>query len=759
MLRFPFVRPALLSLCVGLLLSFTVNAQISGTIRDQHNREPLEGVAIMVSGRAETAVTDASGAFFLHLPEGTHELVCRRLGYQTLVVRLEAPALNRPLRMEIANMQLSEVMVTALETGRRLREVPAVVGVIARADLHRDSEINIMPALNRVPGVWAQTGTFSTQRITIRGIGSRTPFGSNKIRAYFQDIPLTGGDGETNLEDLDLQLLGRAEVLKGPASSLYGAGLGGVILLDAPRPTQEGLQVWQEAMAGSFGLLRSVTGAEASGDFGSVRALYSYTHSDGFRENNRYDRYVTGAVADLNAGERTSVALTAIRTNMKAFIPSSVNKTSFRNTPRAAAPNWQQAEGYEDYERTLLGASLQHQAGQHLHLTTSVFTSQKYSYEPRPFNILREQNSAYGMRTRLTYVQPTWRATVGGEWFKEQYQWQTYQIRNRQRGNIISDNQEIRRFGNWFAQAEATLGEKWKLSGGANLNFTTYDYTDFFLADGTDRSGQYRFEALLSPRVGVVYMAGVQQSWFASVSHGFSPPSVSETLTPQGTLNPDIRPETGWSFEAGWKTRHPELRAELEVNAYYMPVRDLLVARRTADDAFLGINAGKTLHQGVEVAAAWMPLPYTEEQMPLRFGLAYAFGHFRFQDFQDGDQRYDGNFLPGAPPHQLNLTAESRWRFGLYAFGQVQHVAPMFLQDSNTSKVEGWTVANIRAGWKKQWKHLFADLYGGLQNIADALYSPMVQINAAGTPQAPPRYYYPGMPRNFYTGVQVGMRW
>jgi iron complex outermembrane receptor protein len=48
-----------------------------------------------------------------------------------------------------------------------------------------------------------QQGALNTNRITIRGIGSRQ-FGTTKIKAYFDGIPLTTGDGETTLDDLDL---------------------------------------------------------------------------------------------------------------------------------------------------------------------------------------------------------------------------------------------------------------------------------------------------------------------------------------------------------------------------------------------------------------------------------------------------------------------------------------------------------------------------------------------------------------------------
>ena len=60
---------------------------------------------------------------------------------------------------------------------------------------------------------------------------------------------------------------------------------------------------------------------------------------------------------------------------------------------------------------------------------------------------------------------------------------------------------------------------------------------------------EYSFDPILSPRIGLSYQFNYKFSLFATVSHGFSPPSLSETLTPDGNINPSIQPEKGWNFE------------------------------------------------------------------------------------------------------------------------------------------------------------------------------------------------------------------
>ena len=97
-------------------------------------------------------------------------------------------------------------------------------------------------------------GTLNTNRITIRGIGSRNLFGTSKIRAYYGDIPLTNGSGETTIEDIELESIARMEILKGPSSSLYGAGLGGSIQLIPDKGVFNTHAIASSYTFGSFGL-------------------------------------------------------------------------------------------------------------------------------------------------------------------------------------------------------------------------------------------------------------------------------------------------------------------------------------------------------------------------------------------------------------------------------------------------------------------------------------------------------------------------
>ncbi|HEY0045957.1 MAG TPA: TonB-dependent receptor plug domain-containing protein, partial [Flavobacterium sp.] len=130
-----------------------------------------------------------------------------------------------------APTHLREVFIGGFHINDSLLNAPASIAILSSADLQGNNLVDISQVINSVPGIYMQTGALNTNRISIRGIGARTPYGTNKIRAFFGSIPLTSGDSETTIEDLNIETIAQAEIIKGPLSSLYGAGLGGAILL------------------------------------------------------------------------------------------------------------------------------------------------------------------------------------------------------------------------------------------------------------------------------------------------------------------------------------------------------------------------------------------------------------------------------------------------------------------------------------------------------------------------------------------------
>jgi iron complex outermembrane recepter protein len=544
--------------------------------------------------------------------------------------------------------KIDEVTVTSFRTPYNLMNIPAPVNLVLPVQLEQGSALSPVEALNQVPGVLMHSATLSTNRLTIRGIGTRTPYASNKIKAYFGEIPLTGGDGETTLEDLENPGIQRIEIIKGPSSSLYGAGLGGTILFH-PRSIGHDFVQHQTTIA-SFDTYKNTLTAGIHQRNLYVFALGSILNSQGFRENNATNRANVMLHSEYALSDKITLEALLKFTKMKAHIPSSIDLNTYLNNPEQAAANWLGIRGYEAYTKGQAGISMNYRTGNGSRFSLAGFGSFREADEPRPFNLLLESSDYFGSRGFYQKYLPgenvNSNLTAGFEIFRENYNWSTWSNQNPEQA--LSNNYEERDYENLFLQVESNFLEKLYISTGLNANFTRFDYTDNFTEDG-DKSGTRSYNPVISPRLGISYRLNETFSFFANASHGFSTPSFEETLLPEGQINTDIKPETGWNFEGGIRTNFNN-RIHATVSYYRIYIQNLLVARRTGDDAFVGVNAGKSLHPGLESEIRWVVLNPVRLPSLIVSGNA-TLANYHFQDFVDSDMITPANFFrePPAP--------------------------------------------------------------------------------------------------------------
>ncbi|MBR9921932.1 MAG: TonB-dependent receptor [Bacteroidetes bacterium] len=746
----------LLLLLYGLFFSSLLSAQDSytGVVRDLDTGEPLPYVSVYHEASGSGVIADEDGRFRINLSAKALVKISY-VGYQDQEVELQKRELNE--------VYLEKVIDYV--TGPVIRDVPIQIRnpvpamQLRASQLNRDLDISLLPALNRVPGLHMQTGNLNTNRISIRGIGSRSLYGTSKLRVYLNHIPLTDGSGNSSIEDIDMSIIDQADVLKGPGAVAYGAPLGGLIHLKAKQ--REAGSIFSKSTVGSFGLFRNSTGFNTQiGSNGWMKANYHLSRSDGYRDNSGFRREGLNLYGENYLGSNSIFQYLVVYSKLKAFIPSSLNENDFENQPTIAASNWQAVRGFEDYEKLHAGLSLEHSFGslfnRNLVLVSSLFTSSYDGYELRPFNILDDNRQAMGGRTTLSLIERPYHSrkrtllSLGTELFRDKVEWQTFETLNRSPGAILSNNRETRTYVNVFLKSDLQLGPFF-ISSGLNLNQTKYSYSDLYSADSLDLSGDYDFDPVVSPRLAISYTMEDRFSFFGNISHGFSAPSLEETLTPDGSINPDIQPEKGWSLEAG--TRGLIFNSfHYEVSVYRMWVEDLLVARRISADQYVGVNAGKTRHDGLEV---FLDYRKTWSDWVLRPHLTYTFTNYRFIEFEDLDQDYSGNRLTGVAPHQLFCGFDLQWQDKLYAFVNYEYRSAFPMRDDNSVNSDPYSLLHLKAGYKidlnKGWQ---LDVFGGIQNLLNEHYASMILINAPSF-GAPPRYYYPGLPRNWFAGLKI----
>lgn len=323
------------------------------------------------------------------------------------------------------------------------------------------------------------------------------------------------------------------------------------------------------------------------------------------------------------------------------------------------------------------------------------------------------------------------------------------------------------------------LTNKLTLSAGVNYNQTQYQLKDLLIPDsvspGTDayenadESGEYDFDPMLSPRVGINYELNDDLHVFASASSGFSQPTVQETLNPAGALNPDIQPERGTSYEIGSRGQIKGTGLHYDLSIYHMQVEDKLVARRVDRDTYIGMNAGSTIHNGLEVSLEGRDWIQREKGWLTGINpfIQYTFQDFEFEEFvvenEDGKVDYSGNDYTGSAPH--HLTAGLNTRIWGSPDLQRQNTLRMRLTyryrdqvpvlDNNSIYTDPYHIFNARLSYKH---HLLQgvkiEAFATVRNLTDNLYSAMIVPNIPGY-GGRPRYYYPGEPRTFRVGFNV----
>jgi len=745
------------------LLSSSLNGQsFQGKIISSENKLAVQDVVITDGQNSELGRSDYNGLFEIKSP-GTYTF--SKQGYFPKTIEIQESGFLL-IELEEKPLDLSEVVIKSSHFQSELKEIAAAISVISETQIHSNDGINIAPILNSVPGVYMHNGALNTNRITIRGIGSRNLFGTSKIRAYYEDIPLTNGSGETSIEDIELQGIARMEILKGPSSSLYGAGLGGSIQLIADKGFFDSQSIQSAYTFGSYGLQKFLINTNLGNKTNAAKITYSNTHSDGYRENNELKRQTVTLASNHYLNEKNNLNVLANYINLKAYIPSSLNEDDYINDPSKAAFTWGQSKGFEDYDKFLLGLSWQHEYGPKSKQISSIFGSLFDSYEARPFNILEQGTKAIGLRTR--FIQNTmlgknkFQWTAGIEFFNDQNLIKTFENLYRDyppgtgsvQGSLLSNFKERRHYFNVFMEAKYNLSPKFLIDFGLNLNQTSYNLDDNFNLGSDDFSGNYSFEAILSPKIGLNYQINRSSMLYASISHGFSPPKLEETLLPDGLINNDIQPETGWNYEIGSRGKVIKDIFNYEISVYLMDIDNLLVARRTGDDQFIGVNAGKTMHKGLEIALNYFLI--NKKQVQLSHSNSFSLNNYTFEEFQDLDDDYSGNDLTGVPDKTFFSQLYLNTSIGIYAFLNFQYIGAIPIRDDNSIYSDSYQLVNLKTGFKKGFgKHFELDAQIGINNLLDEKYASMLLINAGSFGNNAPRYYYPGTPLNYYSSVSL----
>ncbi|SNC66724.1 iron complex outermembrane recepter protein [Hymenobacter gelipurpurascens] len=698
-----------------------------------------------------------------------------------LLLPVSAVAQNLPgTTPDTARVQvLPEATVTGYGQQLPLRRTAAAVGVLDAAVLERFPQNALTQAVNTLPGVRLEERATASYRLSVRGSTLRSPFGVRNVKVYYQGIPFTEASGSTSLNLLDPSQLGGIEVIKGPTASVYGAGIGGAVLLTNRRPLPGTSRVQTGFTAGSYGLRRYTVAAETGTATGYLRAQYSRQTLDGYREQSALRRETIALDGEMKATEHGTLGLHALYTDLDYQLPGGLTRAQFEQNPRQARPGSATSPGtvaqrtFYASRTALLGATYDYRFTDQLSITGTLYGTG--SIIRTPYLVDYERNTVLGLggravlRYRTELAGHTLRLQGGGEMQNGFESSRNYQNRGGTPGLLRYDDEIRTATGFVFAQADYELPVGFLLTAGASYNRLRYRITRVSDAATQPANYQFRrdFRPQVSPRVALLKEITPLISAYANVSSGFSPPTEEEIRPSDGSLNRNLQAERGTSYEVGTRGKLFHNRLVFDVAAYDFRLRQTIVTRSDEQGTQLFANSGNTRQRGLEAAlSGWLWQQSTapvglsvpalgQVQTGLRAWASYAYNHYRFGQYESGGNDYSGNRLTGTAPHTLSAGLDFNEQLGFYLNPTLNHQARIPLTDANSAYAAGYWTFGTRAGWRRTLLgHLEADVFGGVENITDRRYSLGNDLNAFGN-----RFFQPAAGRNWYSGLQLGWKW
>ena len=405
--------------------------------------------------------------------------------------------------------QLDEViLLDALKTKKATGITPSAV--ISAKIFQNYSPVEMVSSINQIPGVYILSGALNTNRITIRGIGARTLFGTDKLRLYYNDIPVTNGSGTSTIEQYDLENLSQIEVIKGPKGTAYGSNLGGAIILTPKEALGRSTNFSNNFTAGSFGLLKNNLSFNHYDGKLQLGFQYGHMQTDGYRQNSNFERDGLLLNSSYKISAKSKISLLINHIDFTAQIPSSLGATAFAEDPQQATYVWRVSQGFEANNSTLLGLSYAHEFSKKLKNTTSIFYNYLDKYEARHFSILEEITKGFGFRTRFSgdfsFLEKIAEYSLGAELYTDEYDWDDfrnlYKTNNGNgslKGSRFSRNKEFRRQLNAFGTLLLPFTEAFSAQLGLSINKTNYDFQDRFNLGAENKSAERDFKTMLLP--------------------------------------------------------------------------------------------------------------------------------------------------------------------------------------------------------------------------------------------------------------------
>ena len=651
---------------------------------------------------------------------------------------------------------LGEVTIKAYEQNRRLVEVAAPVSLTSQAQLNRFSNMNILPALNITPGVSMEERSPGSYRLNIRGSSLRSPFGVRDVKIYLNEIPLTDPGGNTYLNQLSFYNFNSIEIIKGPASSLYGAGIGGAMLIHTlPANRNKGISLGYST--GSFNTTNINVNIKVGDADHENNFNYSHQTSDGYRSQSKMRRDIATWESLLKASDKQSLHAYMSYSDLFYQTPGGLTLAQYNANPKQARPPAGSQPGAIQnkaaiYQKIFIaGFSNEYRFNENWQNITSVYGSYTDFTNPgiRVYEIRKEPH--FGGRTVFEYKKQIGETKLqlnfGSEVQKGFFNTRDYGNKLGVADSLQSDDN----INMWqymiFAQMDLKLPKGWIATGGVSLNKSSLEFIHLTSRPSTRQKRS--FENKLPPHLAILKKISKDVSVYGSIAKGFSPPTSAEMLRSDGLFAINLQPEDGMDYEIGTKGILLHNKLYFDVNLFFFDLKNTIVQRIDTNGVFYYINAGSTKQNGIETYASYQ---FTDNPhhfiSSAKMWTSYAWHNFHYESFKQVNTDFTGKKLPGAAPQVVVAGIDITSKTGCYINITYNYTDRIALNDANSVFASSYNLVSTRLGYRKKiHERIKTEVFAGADNLFDTKYSLGNDINAAAG-----RYYNAAPRRNYYIG-------
>ncbi|MEO6948428.1 MAG: TonB-dependent receptor, partial [Ginsengibacter sp.] len=718
--------------------------EIKGKVTDAITNLPLRGATIVGLHKNIQTISDERGQF--HLPE-TDTILVSSTGYVSKKVVSTGPELMITLSPVFSN--LSEVIISGSREKQKRTEVPVAINVITKTQINDTKATRLDMLINKVPGVFMVDLGNEQHSMSVR-----QPLGYNSLFLYLEDgIPIrtTGDFNHNGLIEINQSAVERIEVIKGPASSLYGSeAVGGAInfITKSPSPEFDGKVQAETSTRGYKKIDVSISNTHKKLGY-YLGGNYVNQHQK-ISEHNDFNKTAITFRTDYMINKKSNLVTVAdyihYNTDQKGGLDSahfynknysSFYRFTYRKVDAFRVRNTFNREWNEDNKTSF---TLYYR-------NTSIGQNPFYSIANIPgTNLAKGQINKDAFNSFGSVIQHSKNMkAIRLKWitgFTLDYSPATYLA------HYIIVNKDAEGAYDQYQNTDSILTDYTvdllNTAIYTQLQWNPIDRLRFVLAVRYDRL-DYHFDNhllpgaytgapdasnhfdQLTPKLGLTYDFGKNKGIYLNYSVGFAPPNINDLYS--GVKVPTLQSSNYKNYEVGGWVAFAQNRVYAEISFYRLNGNNEIVNVRRDDGSYQNENAGITSHKGIELNVKYQPV----QELSFRVGGTVA--KHRFVEYNLQGKNYSGNEMPQSPSYIMNgeVTYKPLALQGFRISMEGQSVGNYFTDPQNTSKYNGFTVWNARMGYEIKKVEAWVNVINFLNNN----YAVTVEKSGYGTSYRP----------------------